>query len=171
MGLPDHGPPDENNIEWQVEKCTSCRRHRLTLRASRAIRKNGLLKGPPPPHTYAGGDNEALAVLSFDGSSKRNDDGSVSAGCGAAVWGPVGLDGRRRCLAQAAVPTPGCNATLAEAWGLAVGYGLLIAVFGRVPKTLIIGDNPSVMAIASAHSAPRQRPGVAAKSWERSIDA
>ena len=67
------------------------------------------------------------------------------------------MGGHRSCLAQASIATPGCDVACAEAWGLAVGYALLVAVFGSVPSTLVVGDNPRVMAMAAAHGDARCR--------------
>jgi len=154
------GGIDPANTRWTTAKCLECGAQVLTAIASADIPAGTPLRGPGPPGVATRAPANAVWQVSFDGGA-RDHFGDVhlpmrAAGAGAALWGPVGCNGLRPCLAQACIALPTCdNSVIAEANGLRLGIALLRAARSTPTSVLTLGDNLGVLRIAGAFGRSR----------------
>jgi len=148
------------NTRWASTRCPDCGAQVLTAVATGDIQAGVPLRGPDPPGVAACRPANATWQVSFDGGA-RDHFGEVrllarAAGAGAALWGPVGRDGARTCLAQACLSIPACdNSVIAEATGLRLGIALLRAARPVPSSVLTMGDNLGVLRTAGAFGRSR----------------
>ena len=170
LGAPLTNTEQPDNIRYQCVRCHECRAWLLSIQASRSIRVGDALCGQPPPHVLALPTKpEPSFEVSFDGGARHrsqnsalSSDGPRAVGAGAALWGPIGENGRRPCIGQAvlSVPALGCSMK-AEAIGLRAALALAAAALPPQDAINIIGDNLPILRMAAANGKVRT-PGV----WE-----
>ena len=170
LGTPLTDAEQADNADWQCVRCQGCGSWLLALKACRFIKSGDVLCSRPPPHLLSMPlEPEADFQVSFDGGARHSSprssldpEGPRAVGAGAALWGPIQEDGRRRCIAQAtlSVPAIGCSMK-AEALGLRAALALAALILQHPDSITVIGDNLPILRMAAANGKVRT-PGV----WE-----
>ena len=153
-GRPFAGGRRSDNCRWTHARCAACGATVLTVTAVADIPTGGMVIGPPPPLTAELPGHNAPWQVSFDGgrrsASGRHDSPDQVAGAGAALWGPIGRDGSRPCVAQLVLSLPHIgDSMVAEAFGFRGALGLA-AAFQCTRDLDVVGDNLPILRMAAA---------------------